>query len=73
MTVREISEVEYVVEAKSAEEAEEMFNKWVEDHQALVYDDLADNSYGWEYSYGGLARDQSCCADVAKNEIGEWI
>jgi len=73
MNVKEVSEARYVIEADSEEEANNLFYEWAEDHQDWIYDDLADCSNGWEYSSDGLAADQSCDADVVKNEAGEWV
>ena len=50
ITVKEVSEVDYVIEANSEEEAEKLFSNWVDSHQEWVYDDLSENSFGWEYS-----------------------
>lgn len=50
ITITETCTTAYVVEANSKEEAEELFNQWMDSHQEWVSHELMGNSYGWELS-----------------------
>lgn len=48
ITITETCTTAYVIEANTKEEAEELFNNWMNSHQEWVSDDLAGNCFGWE-------------------------
>lgn len=48
--VKEVCEAEYIIEANSPAEAEELFDAWQEKNQEWISDDLMDNCFGWEFS-----------------------
>ena len=54
ITVSELSEATYIVEAETPEAANELFNKWADKHQQWIYDDLMDCCYGWDFSEAEL-------------------
>lgn len=68
--VKEISEVEYIVAANSQKEADDIFSRWADSHQEWIYDDLADNSFGWEYSLAEIV-DYPCEPDIKEEMIEE--
>ena len=49
ITVREVCEANYIIEANSREEAEELFDAWQEKNQPFICHDLERNCFGWEY------------------------
>lgn len=70
ITVTETCEANYVVEANSPEEADELFAEWVDRHSEYVSDDLLDYSYGWEYSKAEPVK-MDCDPDITYEELTE--
>jgi len=67
ITVSELAEVTYIVEAETPEEADELFDEWAEKHQDWIYDDLMDCCCGWEFSKAELTT-TGCAPDVTKED-----
>ncbi len=69
ITVREISEVTYIVESHTGSEADSLFAVWADGHQDEIYNDLLKTGGGWEYL--PAVETDSMLMDISYKELTE--